>query len=106
MNRWGIPEELEKKVRRRDKHCIYCRVHLLESPSDSDSRKAVATWEHIVNDATIVTLENIARCCAPCNSSKGTKRLSDWLNSNYCKQRGITIDSIADVAKQALLNGV
>ena len=105
MNRWGIPEGLETLVRHRDSHCISCRVQLLDTPPADGSRKAVATWEHIINDASIVTPENIARCCAPCNSSKGTKTLSEWLTSPYCQARGITPDSIADVAKNALLSG-
>ena len=105
MNKWGIPEILETQVRRRDKHCIYCRIQQLESSPLDGSRKAVATWEHIVNDASIVTPENIARCCASCNASKGTKPLSEWLASSYCKRRGISAESIADVARQALRNG-
>jgi len=75
---------------------------MLESPSADGSRKSVATWEHIINDARIVTRENIARCCASCNSSKGTKKLSLWIESSYCKRRGIGRDTVADVVKQAL----
>ena len=65
-------------------------------------QKAVTTWEHIINDASIVTRENIARCCAACNSSKGTKKLDECFESPYCKQRGIDKTSVADVVKQAL----
>jgi hypothetical protein len=102
MNKWGIPAWLEAEVRLRDKNCIYCHVAFLAFPASIGSSKAVATWEHIINDASIVTRENIARCCGSCNSSKGTKLLSDWLDSSYCKQRGITVNSIAGVAQQAL----
>ena len=66
------------------------------------SRKAVATWEHIVNDASIVSRENIARCCFACNSSKGTKKLSDWMQSSYCQERGISKETVAEVVKKAL----
>jgi hypothetical protein len=59
----------------------------------------MATWEHIVNDARIVNRENIARCCSACNSSKGIKKLSDWLESAYCGRRGITRDTVAEVVK-------
>ena len=90
MNRWGIPAWLEGEVRQRDKNCVYCRIPLQESSSSDGSRKAVATWEHIINDARIITRENIARCCASCNASKGTQRLSHWIESSYCKRRGIT----------------
>ena len=52
--------------------------------------------------ADIVTRENIARCCAACNSSKGTKPLAAWIASQYCKTQGITKDTVAEVVKQAL----
>jgi len=65
-------------------------------------RKAVATWEHIVNDARIITRENIALCCCACNASKGQKTLVAWLQSTYCKQRGVNEDSVAQIVKDAL----
>ncbi len=102
MNKWGIPDWLEAEVRERDRACIYCHAPFLEFPASIGSGKAVATWEHIVNNISIVTRENIARCCASCNNSKGTKTLSDWLESSYCKQRGINEDTIDRVAQQAL----
>jgi hypothetical protein len=102
MNQWGIPAWLEHEVRQRDKECVYCQVPMLESPPADRSRGTVATWEHIINDARIVTRQNIARCCASCNSSKGTKKLSIWIESNYCKRRGISRKTVADVVKQAL----
>ena len=104
MNRWRIPDWLEREVRKRDTDCVYCRAPLLETPPADRSRKSVATWEHIINDARIVTRENIARCCASCNSSKGTKALSDWIDSAYCKQRGINAATVADVVKVALVS--
>jgi len=102
MNRWGIPPWLEKKVKNRDKTCIYCGIQMLEQMPPGGPRKAVATWEHIINDASIVNSENIARCCFACNSSKGTKKLSDWMNSNYCKRHGINKDTVAEIVKQVL----
>ncbi len=102
MNRWGIPAWLEKEVKDRDKACIYCGIQMIEQMPPSAPRNAVATWEHIINDASIVTRENIARCCFACNSSKGTKKLSNWMKSNYCKKRGINKDTVAEIVKQAL----
>ena len=64
----------------------------------------MATWEHIVNDAKIITRDNIARCCASCNASKGVKPLSVWLDSAYCKSRGITKDFVADVVRRHLVS--
>jgi hypothetical protein len=102
MNRWGIPDWLEKEVKERDKACVYCGTQLIEQKPPQGLRKAVATWEHIINDASLVTRENIARCCAAYNSSKGTKRLADWLQSSYCMKHGITKETFAEAVKAAL----
>ena len=101
MNSWNIPSWLELEVKARDKICVYCRTSFLSSKKES--RKAVATWEHIINDARIITRENIARCCFSCNSSKGNKNLSDWLESEYCRKRGINRETVAEIIKQALV---
>jgi len=102
MNRWGIPDWLEEEVKMRDEACIYCGVRMIEPMPRHGPRVAAATWEHIINNASIVTRENIARCCMACNSSKGTKKLSDWIQSNYCKKHGINEDTVAEVVKKAL----
>ncbi len=75
---------------------------MIEQKSLRGRRRNVATWEHIINDASIVSRENIARCCAACNSSKGSKKLSDWIQSGYCKKRGINKDTVEEVVKEAL----
>lgn len=99
MNRWNIPEWLEQEAIARDTHCVYCRASFDQTPLQR-SRKP--SWEHIVNDARIVTRENIVRCCVGCNASKGQKTLAAWLESKYCKDRGITAQCIAPVAQAAL----
>jgi hypothetical protein len=102
MNNWGIPDWLEREVKERDKTCVYCGIEMTEYMPPRGPRKTVATWEHIINDASIVSRENIARCCAACNSSKGTKKLSEWIRLSYCKKRGINKDTVAEVVKKAL----
>lgn len=99
MNRWNIPDWLEREVIERDRHCIYCGVSLTARDA---SRRETPSWEHIINDARIVTRENIARCCVGCNASKGTKSLVEWLQSEYCRTRGITPESVAAVARSVL----
>lgn len=101
MNRWKIPEALEREVLARDARCVYCGVAFIPA---SPSRKHRPSWEHIVNDQRIVTRDNIARCCISCNASKGAKLLSDWLESGYCKRRGITKETVAPVVRRALLS--
>jgi hypothetical protein len=98
-NNWDIPNWLEDEIRERDKSCVYCGV---EFTPVSISRKSAASWEHIINNAKIITRENIALCCCGCNSSKGQKELSVWLQSKYCKRHGIGIDTVAPIIKQAI----
>ena len=66
------------------------------------SRRHHPSWEHITNDARIITRENIARCSIGCNSSKGKKTLIEWLTSEYCAARGITGESVASVVRSYL----
>jgi len=99
MNNWNIPSWLESEVRQRDTHCIYCGVKF-----DKQIKKNSATWEHIVNNAKIITKENIALCCCSCNASKGAKDLSDWLTSDYCKNKNISENNVAPIVKKALKN--
>lgn len=106
MNRWNIPKEMEKEIIIRDKNCVYCGIKMIEKVQRGESRKRAATWEHIINDETIITKENIARCCSACNSSKGTKKLSDWINSDYCKKNKININTVAPIIKRALQIGL
>jgi 5-methylcytosine-specific restriction endonuclease McrA len=99
MNRWNIPDALEREILERDRACVYCGV---DFSAPTGIQGARPSWEHITNDARIVTRENVARCCVACNSSKGTKELAEWLNSNYCRNRGISRESVAPVVRAAL----
>jgi hypothetical protein len=101
-NNWNIPVWLETEVRERDKVCVYCNAEFTPAKV---SRKSAASWEHIINDATIITRENIALCCCGCNASKGQMQLVVWLQSKYCKERGITPESVAPIVKLAISNG-
>jgi len=99
VNRWNIPDWLEQEVLARDTTCVYCGV---DFSLPASTRGTKPSWEHIVNDARIVTRENIARCCMSCNASKGTKNLRAWLQSQYCKRNGIHEASVAQVVRDAL----
>ena len=48
----------------------------------------------------MVTRENIARCCMSCDSNKGTKDLDAWLRSGYCRRKGITERTVAEVVRK------
>jgi len=93
-NNWNIPDWLEKKIRHRDKTCIYCGVKFKNNNYDR------ASWEHIENDASKISELNIALCCRACNSSKGTKDIEDWLNAEYCKKKNITKKTVAGIVRK------
>ena len=101
-NNWNIPKSLENEVRGRDETCVYCGV---EFTPTKVSKKTAASWEHIINDAKIITRENIALCCCGCNASKGAKKLSVWLQSKYCIERNINPDTVSSIIKDAIRNG-
>lgn len=100
-NRWGIPREVEDHVFERDIACVYCGAEFKEI---DNSRTIKPSWEHIVNDIRINGTDNIALCCLSCNASKGSKLLEEWLKSDYCKRKEITINSVAEVVKKAFSN--
>ncbi len=100
-NRWGIPLEVENFVKQRDVACVYCSV---EFSKETVTRKTIPSWEHIVNDIRLNGIDNIALCCISCNASKGAKLLEDWLESDYCKRKEITVATVARVVKEAIAN--
>lgn len=95
-NKWGILDEVEKAVLARDKICVYCGITF------GVERKTMRSWEHIINDVSIATMENIALCCVGCNASKGAKLMRDWVDSPNAERRGITRGSLALVVLSAL----
>jgi hypothetical protein len=101
-NRWNIPDSLAREIVERDRCCVYCGVDFTAQSASRDK----PSWEHIINDARIITRENIARCCIGCNASKGTKNFVEWLDSTYCKTRGITRESVASVVRSVLSSNV
>lgn len=101
-NNWNIPNWLEKEVRERDTSCVYCGCKFV---SPKESARFSASWEHIINDARVITRENIALCCRGCNASKGQKSVYEWLTTKYCKERGITAESVAPIIKLTIAKG-
>jgi hypothetical protein len=99
MNRWNIPGWLEREVLERDGRCVYCGTAFGMSSASPRHR---TSWEHIINEAKLISPENIARCCIGCNASKGAKPLAGWLESKYCRVRGITRATVASIVRAAL----
>ncbi len=95
-NKWGIPKEVEQVVLERDKVCVYCGVVF------TSDRKFKKSWEHIINDVSIATIENITLCCVGCNASKGAKLLQDWIDSPKTQKRGISRATLSPIVLKAL----
>ncbi len=95
-NAWGIPTDVEKAVLVRDTVCVYCGAAF------GSERRTKRSWEHIINDVKIATLENIALCCIGCNASKGAKPLADWIASPQAQRRGISAQTLAPIVLAAL----
>lgn len=95
-NKWGIPRDVEEAVLRRDARCVYCGCEF------GFERATQRSWEHIINDVTIATMDNIALCCIGCNASKGARHLAQWLDSPGAKRRGISEATLAPVVLAAL----
>ena len=98
-NQWGIPRQVEEAVLQRDVRCVYCGCEF------GHERAQKRSWEHIINDVAMATVDNIALCCIGCNASKGARRLSDWLESAGAQRRGVSAATLSPVVLAALKAG-
>jgi len=96
-NPYGISDRDERRIRARDKRCVYCGVTLRKS-----SWGDYPTIEHFNNDGPFDHYGNIAMCCRACNGSKGVTTLLVWLDSPYCQRKGISRARVAAVVRRYL----
>jgi hypothetical protein len=99
-NSYGISEVDEREIRARDKNCVYCHVLMKQYPHAK--KPSGATIEHFDNDGPFEKKVNVAICCRRCNSSKGTKSLSAWFKTPYCRERKINEESVSKVVREYL----
>lgn len=103
-NSFGIPSEVERRIRARDTRCVYCGKHFVTySPMDRPTiehlnEKPPFYWHEGLRE------EGLAICCGSCNSSRGNKCLQDWFRSRYCTDRPTPIDgdTVAEPIKRYL----
>jgi len=109
-NRFGIPPDIEYKLRARDQRCVYCRKSMKAYPRTHGTPADKATIEHLDHRRPFYWgeglqrsgIESIAFCCGACNSSRGKKPLTAWFASAYCEQRNISARTVAPVVKRFL----
>ena len=102
-NRFGIPNKVEQEIRARDKVCVYCGKAFDEKGKYGD-RPSI---EHLDRDppfywAKGLKKSGIAICCGSCNSSRGKKKLLDWFRTEYCLDRNINKNTVAEPVKEYL----
>jgi hypothetical protein len=101
-NRLGIPAHIESEIRARDVRCVYCDKVMV--PTTSPVRADWATIEHLDHLPPFKyrpgqTAADFAIACGSCNSSRGAKPLSVFV-----EQRGIA-NTVAPVIKAYLSRG-
>lgn len=105
-NAFGIPEDELRKIRTRDKKCVYCHKKMI-CPSNvaSNRRRDWASIEHLNRNGPFhwddgLKIEDIVICCGSCNSSRSRKKLSDWFKTKYCIERNINKNTVASPVKK------
>lgn len=105
-NKYGIPDADEAMIRQRDKLCVYCGKAMI-FPFDRTRQIDSATIEHLSHLRPFyfhegMTSDNIVICCGECNSRRGALPLLDWFNTQYCRDNGISADTVAEPVKNYL----
>ena len=82
-NQYGIPLDVEQRLRARDTSCVYCRRQF-----STEDRRGWPTIEHLSEKLPFrwnkgLTEDGLAICCWSCNSSRGQKTLHDWFRSRF-----------------------
>ncbi len=106
-NKFGIPADVERAIRTRDKVCVYCRRRMKEYRGRIGNPGDKATIEHLHRHKPFyvdegLKLTEVAICCQSCNSSRGRKRLRDWFESAYCVERKINPGMVKAPVKKYL----
>ncbi len=102
-NTYGIPEQVERDIRARDKTCVYCGILMKQRPHARSA--SGATIEHFNNDGPLDKKCNLAICCRRCNSSRRDKSLSDWFETPYCRKKKINEKTVSKPVKEYMRLG-
>jgi hypothetical protein len=103
---FGIPKEVEQRIRARDKLCVYCHKEMID-PYDRNNRNDSATIEHFREEGPFywnkgLKEQDLSICCGLCNSKRQKLSLSEWFNKPYCIDNKINEDTVAEPVKDFL----
>ena len=93
-NIYGLPDKELELVRERDTECVYCNKKMFK-PSPEAWRGDWASIEHLNHLPPWDNPKTIAICCGSCNSSRGKKTILEWFESKYCKEKNISLSTVA-----------
>jgi hypothetical protein len=70
-----------------------------------------ATFEHLNRNGPFYWSQGLQEkhliiVCCRCNSSRGSKRLTDWFKSSYCRTKRINSKTVAARVRQYLRTGL
>ena len=101
MSQWRIPRDVETRLRRKFKRCVYCRRRFKRGVYNDS-----ATIEHLNRRGPFywprLQEKHVVIACGLCNSSRGDKRLVDWFKTAKCVSRSINANTVANCVKQYL----
>ena len=98
MNQWRIPRDVETRLRRKFKRCVYCRrrfkrgVYNDRATIEHLNRRGPFYWPRLQERHVVIA-------CGLCNSSRSDKRLVDWFKTAKCVSRSINANTVANCVK-------
>ena len=106
-NRWRIPAEVELRLRRRFRDCAYCGRQMKAHDGQAGNVRDKATIEHLNRHGPFywpdgLREQDLVIVCGQCNPSRGSKRLVDWFESPYCRERRINAGTVAPEVRSYL----
>lgn len=97
-NTYGISKQDERGIRARDKICVCCGILMKQYPHAMGP--SGATIEDFNNVGPLRKKHNVAICCRRCNSSKGTKKLTTWFRTAYCREKKINEETVSNSVRE------
>lgn len=106
-NRWGIPTEVETRLRREFKTCAYCGRRMKSYRGKMGCPGDKATIEHLNRRGPFYWSDGLCEdhlviVCSRCNASRGRLTLFNWLKSSYCLEKKISTSSVASRVRKYL----
>ncbi len=98
-NNYGLPKDELNKIFERDSVCVYCQK-IMTDHTANNPRRDWYSIEHLNYLPPWNNSRTVVICCWSCNSSRGNKKIKDWLNSDYCKVRKIKLSTVASAVKK------